>query len=220
MFGNRCPFCKEKIKSNAVICKHCKSSLPRNNQNSSRSSLLKNKYFWVFVFFLFIVGMFNQEDDLNKNNTVNNNDLIVIAENKESVNDKLLFKKDGYAGDFRGCEKSKVKGSENIKLWVPFANSMQGLAAKYGRVAPIYKRVLVVNYDEIWTTKKSGSRNSDNYPDINKLYFYKNKIMATTSSRYYDIDPVTKQYINDKGYKIITANTRDELIEGINSWKK
>lgn len=63
MLDRECPYCKEKVKSNAVICKHCKSKLPPLQPKPPIPSTPPKKWYqtwWGFLIIMYALSLISR----------------------------------------------------------------------------------------------------------------------------------------------------------------
>lgn len=57
MTSNICPFCKEKIKNNATVCKHCNKDLTKFREEEKSKNKKQNKRVWKIIGWLIVIGI-------------------------------------------------------------------------------------------------------------------------------------------------------------------
>jgi hypothetical protein len=224
MAKRTCPFCKEKVKIDATICKHCRSELP--------PVPLKKVYIswkWLLLL-LFVFGIFAYEFQEHTSSTAKNISTSSshpkradekTAKNSNSERKTINEKKallNSYFGDFRDGKIEKKSGKIILKLWEPW---IQHVKKNFPSLLLDNAQNLVVEYDEIWIWEyeefltESEKQESKGQLDIYKLYWRDNKVQAATVERYYIANPVTGEKLQRPSHKIVHIYDRTHILQKI-----
>jgi hypothetical protein len=139
-------------------------------------------------------------------------------ENVYSFDEKSSLR-NSYYGNFNGAKIIKKEGKATLSRWEPYVQHMRSLPGPSVEPEGIAK--LTINYDEVWIKE-----NDEGFPlhmknrlrgqfDVNKLYWKKNKVQASTLEKYFIGNPLTGANLNPPAHKVVTIYGRDEIINKV-----
>lgn len=221
-----CPFCKEKVKENATICKYCKSGLP---------ALPPKKWYqtWKgFFLTIFILGIFAQAFKEEPTSTSSQKstaqsssattEKMTKSENTTSIDEKTALK-DSYFGNFKKAKIQKKSGTVKLEAWQPWIQHLkQNLSQQAESAILDGQQELTVSFDEVWVSeydeylKESDKKKYKGRLDISKLYWQKGKVQAYTIENYHVKDPVTGTNLSNPGHKISDIYDRIYILNKLN----
>jgi hypothetical protein len=132
-----------------------------------------------------------------------------------AVDDKALLKKDGYLGRFSKSNSKKISGKITLEIYKPYVDNF----ASHGYPDINKTKILTIKYDEVWERKrtdylsKAEIRKFGKDLDLIVVYFKYNLIQASIVKKKFIGNPLTGQKFPGAEYKIISLETRDEIIK-------
>ncbi len=218
-----CPFCKEKVKENATICKHCRSELPGLPPKKWYQSW---KGFFLTMFILgIIVQAFKEEPTSTSSqkfpaqSSPAVGEKVIANENEASIDEKKALRY-SYFGNFRNAKIQKKSGTIKLEVWQPWIQHVkQNFPQQFQSTLLSGPQELAVSFDEIWIAehdenlKESEKKQYKGQLDILKLYWEKGKVQASTVEKFYYGDPTTGTNLSIPGHKITNLLDRVHILK-------
>lgn len=216
MAKERCPYCREKIRTDAIKCKHCGSDV---SEYMSKKKTKRGKTFLILIgilFGLYIISQFTNQTTQQREPSSAQKEF--VKKPQVEINEKNVLS-NSYFGNFRNGKKEKVRGKITLKVWEPHILYSKNLPPMMRNVMLEGIEKLEVDYDEIWTwindeglttaeKKKFKGQN-----DISKIYWKQNKVQACTIEKYYVGNPFTGQKFSKPSHKIWNIYDRDYILK-------
>ena len=202
-----CPFCKEKVKENATICKHCGSELP---------ALPPKKWYqtWkgllIVLFLLGIIAQAFEEQPPSQSSS---------APPSSVINERKALQ-DSYFGNFSNTKIQKKSGKIKLEVWNPWVQNVQkNFPPQFQGALLSGPQKLTVEYDEIWIADndenltESEKRKYKGQLDILKLYWKEGKVQASTVEKFYLGNPLTEEKLSPPAHKITDIQDRSFILK-------
>jgi len=218
-----CPFCKEKVKENATICKHCGSKLP---------ALPPKKWYQTWkglLLVLFLLGIiaqtFKEQPTSPPSQSSSAPPPSVISEKKTAKKnnsgiDERKALQDSYFGNFSNAKIQKKSGKITLNVWRPWVLYVQEKLPPVAQDAFLVgPQRLIVEYDEIWIAEvdefltESEKRKWKGQLDILKLYWKEGKVQASTVEKFYFGNPLTHKKLSHPAHKITDIHDRSFILK-------
>lgn len=218
-----CPFCKEKVKENATICKHCRSEL---------LALPPKKWYqtWKgFLLVLFLLGIiaqaFEEQPTSPPSQSSSTPPFSLINEKKMAKKndidiDERKALQDSYFRNFSNAKIQKKSGKITLNVWRPWVLYVQEKLPPSAQDAFLSgPQKLTVEYDEIWVAEcdefftESEKRKYKGEFDIVKLYWKEGKVQASTVEKFYLGNPLTKEKLSPPAYKLTDIADRSFILK-------
>ena len=128
-----CPYCKEKIKIDATVCKHCRKKQKKNNCLTIPLYLIT--FIILMVYIIYLIG---QPQDKSPNKTLDVVPKVVQCNDKQALLDRAasgvvypISRSDGGHGSGFGVDSSGIiltnyhviEGTKKLQVWWPWTNS-------------------------------------------------------------------------------------------------
>lgn len=202
-----CSFCKEKVKENATICKHCRSELP---------ALPPKKWYQTWkglLLFLFLLGIIAQAFEEQPPSQSSS------APPSSVINERKALQ-DSYFGNFSNTKIQKKSGKIKLEVWNPWVQNVQkNFSPQFQGALLSGPQKLTVEYDEIWIAEnnenliESEKKKYKVQLDILKLYWKEGKIQASTVEKFYLGNPLTKEKLSPPAHKITDIQDRSFILK-------
>lgn len=217
-----CPFCKEKVKANAAICKHCRSDLPALPPKKWYQTW---KGFFLIMFILGIIVQAIEEKPDTTDSTPKGAPVQSSSSSNKALNVNIDEKKalqDSYFGNFKNAKIIKKSGSIKLEVWQPWIQHVrQSFPSQVQNSLLIGPEKLTVTFDEIWKTENdenltgSEKRQYKGQLDILTLYWKGDKVQASTVEKYYTGNPLTGSNLSTPAHKITDISDRQYILKNI-----
>jgi len=230
MANRICPFCKEKVKESATICKHCKSELPALPPPPPK----KWYQTWVGFFMILIaLGIISNQfgektsptssQGTSTPSTPSTNKDNISNEIKPTIDEKKALQ-DSYFGNFRNAKIKKKSGTIKLDVWQPWVQHVnQNFPPQIQKNFLSGPQSLNISFDEIWTAEndedltESEKKEYKGQLDILKLYWKDGKIQASTVEKSYTGNPVTGDAISPPAHKITSLHDRSSILKELSN---
>ncbi len=218
-----CPFCKEKIKANATICKHCKSGLPALPPKRWYQTW---KGLLLIIFVFGIIGQAIKEQPATTSSASHNSspssttNRISYANVKETIRDEKKALRDSCFGNFKEAIIQKKSGNIKLVVWQPWIQYVkQHFPPKFRSTLLSGSEKLSVSFDEIWISENNENLTETEKKkykgqfDIIKLYWKEGKIQASTIEKFYIGNPLTGAKLSIPTHKITDIFDRKYILK-------
>ena len=202
-----CPFCKEKVKENATICKHCRSELP---------ALPPKKWYQTWkglLLVLFLLGIIAQAFEEQPHSQSSS------APPSSVINERKALQ-NSYFGNFSNTKIQKKSGKIKLEVWNPWVQNVQkNFPPQFQGALLSGPQKLTVEYDEIWIAEnnenltESEKRKYKGQLDILKLYWKEGKVQASTVEKFYLGNPLTEEKLSPPAHKITDIQDRSFILK-------
>ena len=218
-----CPFCKEKVKENATICKHCRSELP---------ALPLKKWYQTWkglLLVLFLLGIiaqaFEEQPTSPPSQSSSAPPSYVINEKKTAKKnnidiDERKALQDSYFGNFSNAKIQKESGNIKLKVWKPWVQHVRkNFPPQFQGTLLSGPQELTVEYDEIWIAENDENltelekRKYKGQLDILKLYWKEGKVQASAVEKFFHANPLTGANFSTHAHKITDINDREHILK-------
>ena len=218
-----CPFCKEKVKENATICKHCRSELPASPPKKWYQT-------WKgLLLVLFLLGIIAQAFEEQPTSPPSQSSSVppssVINEKKTAKKnnidiDERKALQDSYFGNFSNAKIQKKSGKIKLEVWNPWVQNVQkNFPPQFQGALLSGPQELTVEYDEIWIAEndenltESEKRKYKGQLDILKLYWKEGKVQASIVEKFYLGNPLIEEKLSPPVHKITDIQDRSFILK-------